>query len=117
MISVGASNGRKGGSGVILGFDGQTVSAVTNSHVVRGIRRASGSNAEIRATLPNGSSNSAEVLGADPPSDLAVIRIAREDDVRVRFKNPPEQSTNSLLNVLVKATRRAPLCNSDNAEQ
>ncbi|MGF1472207.1 MAG: S1C family serine protease [Rubrobacteraceae bacterium] len=83
VISVGTSNGRGGGSGVILGADGETATAVTNSHVVRGIRRATSGSADIRATPANGAPVSAEILGDDPPSDLAVIRFSPEDEAPV----------------------------------
>ncbi len=85
VISVGVPNGRGGGSGVILGTDGESVTAVTNSHVVRGLRsrRAGNQNGEIEVTLPDGSSVVAETLGDDPPSDLAVVRFSRESEVTV----------------------------------
>lgn len=83
VISVGASNGRGGGSGVVLGAEeGGPATAVTNSHVVRGIRQATSENG-VQATLSDGSSVSAEVLGEDPPSDLAAIRFLPEKDVTV----------------------------------
>src|ERR687896_1274955 len=74
VISVGLPNGRGGGSGVILGRDGEAATAVTNSHVVRGLRRAGGRGGRARGievTLPGGTSIPADVLGDDPPSDLA----------------------------------------------
>ena len=86
VISVGLIDGRGGGSGVILGADGTSATAVTNSHVVRGLRRAGGRRAEgrrdrgIEVTLSGGSSIPAEVLGEDPPSDLAVVRFAPEEE-------------------------------------
>src|SRR5918999_374304 len=83
VISVGLRDGRGGGSGVILGADGEAVTAVTNSHVVRGLRRAGGrrgSSGGIEVTLSGGSSIPAEVLGDDPPSDLAVVRFAPEEE-------------------------------------
>ncbi len=85
VISVGVPNGRGGGSGVILGTDGASVTAVTNSHVVRGLRsrRAGNQNGEIEVTLPDGSSVAAETLGDDPPSDLAVVRFSPESEVTV----------------------------------
>ena len=85
VISVGVPNGRGGGSGVILGTDGASVTAVTNSHVVRGLRsrRAGNQSGEIEVTLPDGSSVAAETLGDDPPSDLAVIRFSPESEVTV----------------------------------
>ncbi len=82
VISVGLPDGRGGGSGVILGTDDGSATAVTNSHVVRGLRRArgrSGSNG-IEVTLSGGASVPAEVLGDDPPSDLAVVRFRPEEE-------------------------------------
>ena len=83
VISVGLPNGRGGGSGVILGTKEDAVTAVTNSHVVQGLRRASGRRGDsggIEVTLPGGSSVQAEVLGDDPPSDLAVVRFTPEEE-------------------------------------
>ncbi len=81
VISVGLPNGRGGGSGVILGADDESATAVTNSHVVRGLRRAGGRRGGgIEVTLPGGTSVPAEVLGDDPPSDLAVVRFAPEEE-------------------------------------
>ena len=85
VISVGSTNGRGGGSGVILGTGEGTATAVTNSHVVRGLAAAgSGQGGRIgrgglRATLADGAQAGVEVLGDDAPSDLAVIRF--EPDV------------------------------------
>jgi S1-C subfamily serine protease len=83
VISVGLRDGRGGGSGVILGTDGSSATAVTNSHVVRGLRRAGGRRGRsggIEVTLSGGSSIPAEVLGEDPPSDLAVVRFTPEEE-------------------------------------
>lgn len=82
VISVGAPNGRGGGSGVVLGSGGNGATAVTNSHVVRGVRQATGG-AKVEVTLSDGSAVSAEVLGEDPPSDLAVVRFEPEDEATV----------------------------------
>src|SRR5215218_3868331 len=81
VISVGLPDGRGGGSGVILGFDGDSATAITNSHVVRGLRsrRAGNPGGEIQVTLSDGASVPAEVLGDDPPSDLAVVRFETEE--------------------------------------
>src|SRR5215204_2699241 len=81
VISVGLSDGRGGGSGVVLGTEGESVTAVTNAHVVRGLRRAGGrGSGGIEVTLSGGSPVPAEVLGDDPPSDLAVVRFVPEDE-------------------------------------
>jgi serine protease Do len=85
VISVGLPDGRGGGSGVILGVDGDSATAITNSHVVRGLRgRGAGNPGEdVQVTLSNGSSTPAEVLGDDPPSDLAVVRFDPEEEPTV----------------------------------
>src|SRR5215212_1419272 len=85
VISVGLPDGRGGGSGVILGFEGDSATAITNSHVVRALRsrRAGNLGGDIQVTLSDGSSVSVEVLGDDPPSDLAVVRFDTEEEPTV----------------------------------
>lgn len=53
------------GSGVIISKDGYIVS---NDHVVAGAE-------ELRVTLSNGADVAAELIGTDPSSDIAVIKI------------------------------------------
>ena len=53
------------GTGFIVSSDGKIV---TNDHVVDGAQ-------QVQVTLPDGSSKSAKVLGADPTADLAVLKI------------------------------------------
>ena len=83
VISVGLRDGRGGGSGVVLGTKDGSATAVTNAHVVRGLRRAGGRRGNpggIEVTIPGGSPVAAEVLGDDPPSDLAVVRFTPEEE-------------------------------------
>ena len=83
VVSVGLSNGRGGGSGVVLGTEGGAATAVTNAHVVRGLRRAGGRRGNpggIEVSVSGGSPVPAEVLGDDPPSDLAVVRFSPEEE-------------------------------------
>src|SRR5262252_4477818 len=70
VVSLAISTRRDGlragsGSGVLFTPDGY---ALTNAHVVRGGRR-------LRASLTDGSSHDAAVVGADDATDLAVVRI------------------------------------------
>ncbi|MDQ3860841.1 MAG: trypsin-like peptidase domain-containing protein [Actinomycetota bacterium] len=78
VISVGTRAGRGGGSGVILGSNDGVATAVTNSHVVRGLRRQRDDGARLRVTLADGATVDAVVLGDDPSSDLAVVRFETE---------------------------------------
>ena len=66
---------RGGGSGVILRSDGYIL---TNNHVVREATR-------IDVTLQSGESYIATLIGADPPSDLAVLKIDATGLKQVEF--------------------------------
>ena len=101
VISVGTQSGRGGGSGVILGSDEGTATAVTNSHVVRGLRQqAMRRSGVMRATLADGSTVDAEVLGDDPSSDLGVVRFAPEGEFTVA---PLGEAQNLVVGQLVVA--------------
>jgi S1-C subfamily serine protease len=70
VIGVRRSSGARdlydgAGSGVLISPDGY---AVTNNHVVRGAGRVEG-------VLHDGSVVSAEIVGADPDTDLALLRL------------------------------------------
>src|ERR687885_187393 len=100
VISIGVRSGRSGGSGVILGSDGHASIAVTNSHVVRGLRRVGGSVNGLQVTLADGTTTSLEVLGDDPPSDLAGGRFEPEGELGVA---PLGEAQNLVVGQLVVA--------------
>jgi len=76
-----ARGGREGsGSGFLITPDGYLV---TNSHVASGATR-------VEVTLADGRIASAEVVGDDPDSDLAVLKVAADDLVSCRFGATPD---------------------------
>ena len=83
--SGGRSNGRRGtfrqpqevglGSGVIVSTDGYVL---TNNHVVNGAD-------VIKVTLADGRELTAKVVGTDPQSDLAVVKVEAKDLPAITF--------------------------------
>lgn len=72
-IDVANAQGQGSGSGVIIRADGHIL---TNNHVVDGA-------AQVEVTLPNGAQLEAEVVGTDPSSDLAVLKVDSDADLPV----------------------------------
>lgn len=66
---VGPQEGEGLGSGVIYREDGYVI---TNNHVVEGAE-------EVNVAFADGSTESGEVVGTDPSTDLAVVRVEREN--------------------------------------
>jgi S1-C subfamily serine protease len=68
VVSIAAGNGRRHGqgSGVLFTSDGYLL---TNNHVIEGATH-------YRATLPDSRAFEAALAGADPATDLAVLRLA-----------------------------------------
>jgi S1-C subfamily serine protease len=71
VIAVASRNGQEGGvgSGFLITPDGF---ALTNSHVVHG-------RAHLKATTEEGDTLAADLIGDDPATDLALIRLAARD--------------------------------------
>ncbi|HVI83078.1 MAG TPA: trypsin-like peptidase domain-containing protein [Chthoniobacterales bacterium] len=77
-IRVTTTKGRAGGgSGFIIARDGFII---TNNHVVQ-------SATELEVTLHDGAAYPAKLVGTDPDTDLAVIRIDAPDLQHARFAN------------------------------
>ncbi len=61
------------GSGVVI--DGENGYIVTNNHVISGADGVEG--AEIRAVFSDGNGSEARIVGRDPASDIAVVKVER----------------------------------------
>jgi S1-C subfamily serine protease len=75
VVSIEVRVGEAGatGSGVVIeGDDGYIV---TNNHVVSGAEGIEG--AEIRAVFSDGSGSAARIVGRDPASDIAVLKVEK----------------------------------------
>ena len=72
-ITVRVGNSGDQGSGVVLSKDGDIV---TNNHVVS----AAGTGGKLQVTLNNNSTYPATIVGTDPSTDLAVIKIKNAPD-------------------------------------
>ncbi|WP_143539246.1 S1C family serine protease [Rothia nasimurium] len=90
-ISATASNASGSGSGVILDTQGHIL---TNTHVVT--LDGASANATIEVQLADGSVHTATVVGTDPASDLAVIKV---DDAAELNLTPATLGNSDNLNV------------------
>jgi putative serine protease PepD len=75
VVSVEVRVGQSGatGSGVVI--EGENGYIVTNNHVVSGADGVEG--AEIRAVFSDGSGSAARIVGRDPASDIAVLKVEK----------------------------------------
>jgi len=75
VVSIEVRVGQAGatGSGVVI--DGGKGYIVTNNHVVSGAAGVDG--AEIRAVFSDGSGSAARIVGRDPSSDIAVLKVEK----------------------------------------
>jgi len=75
VVSIEVRVGHTGatGSGVVI--EGEDGYIVTNNHVVSGADGVEG--AEIRAVFSDGSGSAARIVGRDPASDIAVLKVEK----------------------------------------
>jgi len=75
VVSIEVRVGQAGatGSGVVI--EGKNGYIVTNNHVVSGADGVDG--AEIRAVFSDGSGSAARIVGRDPASDIAVLKVEK----------------------------------------
>src|ERR671912_2596642 len=75
VVSIEVRVGQVGatGSGVVIEADDGYI--VTNNHVVSGAEGVEG--AEIRAVFYDGSGSAARIVGRDPASDIAVLKVEK----------------------------------------
>jgi serine protease Do len=75
LTPFGAQQGQGLGSGVIYRRDGYII---TNNHVVENA-------SEVNVAFADGSTERGEVVGADPSTEIAVVKVDREDLPAARF--------------------------------
>jgi S1-C subfamily serine protease len=85
VVSIEVRLGQSGatGSGVVV--DGEKGYIVTNNHVVSGADGVEG--AEIRAVFSDGSGSAARIVGRDPASDVAVLKVEKPGLVTASLGN------------------------------
>ena len=75
VVSIEVRVGQTGGTGSGVVIEGENGYIVTNNHVVSGADGVEG--AEIRAVFADGSGSAARIVGRDPASDLAVLKVEK----------------------------------------
>jgi S1-C subfamily serine protease len=84
---VNVETGGRGGSGFTFAPDGLIL---TNAHVV-------GDQASVRVTMADGTQLDADVVGVDPDTDLAVLRVSARDLTAVSFGDSATLSAGQLV--------------------
>jgi len=75
VVSIEVRVGEVGGTGSGVVIEGENGYIVTNNHVVSGADGVEG--AEIRAVFSDGSGSAARIVGRDPASDIAVLKVEK----------------------------------------
>ena len=85
-VEVTGDLGETGGSGVVYGSDGYLI---TNDHVVEGAD-------EVAVVFADGARYPAEIIGSDPLTDIAVLRIDRADLTPMDIGDPSALSVGQM---------------------
>jgi len=73
-VNVSGRSGSGSGSGIVLSKDGEIL---TNNHVVAGV----GDDGSISVSFNDGATKKATVVGSDPLTDVAVIKVEASEDL------------------------------------
>ncbi len=84
---VGVEQGRGAGTGVVVATDGYLL---TNHHVA-------GSGKGLRIRLPGGDTTKGELVGSDPATDLAVVRVREGSLVQLPLADPASIAVGQLV--------------------
>lgn len=84
---VGVEQGRGAGTGVVVARDGYLL---TNHHVA-------GSGKALRIRLPGGDTTQGELVGSDPATDLAVVRVRDASLVQLPIADPASLAVGQLV--------------------
>src|SRR5262249_10574490 len=84
---VGVEQGRGAGTGVVVASDGYLL---TNHHVA-------GSGKALRIRLSGGEATKGELVGSDPATDLAVVKVSDATPVQLSLADPASIAVGQLV--------------------
>ena len=84
---VGVEQGRGAGTGVVVASDGYLL---TNHHVA-------GTGKALRIRFPGGETTKGELVGSDPATDLAVVKVTEATPVQLSLADPASIAVGQLV--------------------